>query len=54
MKIFKSKIIHIPGHTSGHICFYFENDKIAFTGDTFFPWAAEEYLKEVIRKCLIH
>ena len=33
---FKSKIIHIPGHTSGHICFYFENDKIAFTGDTLF------------------
>ena len=33
---FKSKIIHIPGHTSGHICFYFENEKIAFTGDTLF------------------
>ena len=33
---FKSKIIHIPGHTSGHICFYFEKEKIAFTGDTLF------------------
>ena len=33
---FKSKIIHIPGHTNGHICFFFENDKIAFTGDTLF------------------
>ena len=33
---FKSKIIHIPGHTNGHICFFFENEKIAFTGDTLF------------------
>ena len=33
---FKAKIIHIPGHTSGHICFYFFKEKIAFTGDTLF------------------
>tara|TARA_B100000401_G_C52710938_1_gene673797 strand:- start:6 stop:722 length:717 start_codon:yes stop_codon:yes gene_type:complete len=33
---FKSRIIHIPGHTSGHICFFFEKEKIAFTGDTLF------------------
>ena len=33
---FNSKIIHIPGHTNGHICFFFENEKIAFTGDTLF------------------
>ena len=30
------KIFHIPGHTLGHICFFFENEKIAFTGDTLF------------------
>ena len=30
------KIIHMPGHTLGHICFFFENEKIAFTGDTLF------------------
>jgi len=30
------KVIHIPGHTSGHICFFFEKEKIAFTGDTLF------------------
>ena len=35
-KDFEAKIIHIPGHTSGHICFYFEKEKIAFTGDTLF------------------
>ena len=33
---FEAKIIHIPGHTSGHICFYFSKDKMAFTGDTLF------------------
>jgi len=30
------KILHIPGHTLGHICFFFEEKKIAFTGDTLF------------------
>ena len=30
------KIIHIPGHTLGHICFFFEKENIAFTGDTLF------------------
>jgi hydroxyacylglutathione hydrolase len=33
---FESKIIHIPGHTLGHVCFYFYNDKSVFTGDTLF------------------
>ena len=32
----EAKIIHIPGHTLGHICFFFEKEKIAFTGDTLF------------------
>ena len=30
------KILHIPGHTLGHIGFFFEKEKIAFTGDTLF------------------
>tara|TARA_Y100000590_G_scaffold238512_1_gene268312 strand:- start:284 stop:1045 length:762 start_codon:yes stop_codon:yes gene_type:complete len=30
------KILHIPGHTLGHICFFFQKEKIAFTGDTLF------------------
>jgi len=33
---FEAKILHIPGHTTGHICFYFYNNKIIFTGDTLF------------------
>ena len=33
---FRAKIIFVPGHTSGHICFYFNKDKVAFTGDTLF------------------
>ena len=33
---FTAKIIHVPGHTSGHICFYFFKEKLVFTGDTLF------------------
>ena len=35
-KNFEAKIIHIPGHTLGHICFYFYKDESIFTGDTLF------------------
>ena len=30
------KTIFIPGHTSGHVAFYFEKEKVVFTGDTLF------------------
>ena len=33
---FEAKIMHIPGHTSGHICFNFFKEKLVFTGDTLF------------------
>jgi len=33
---FEAKIIHVPGHTLGHICFYFYKEEIIFTGDTLF------------------
>jgi hydroxyacylglutathione hydrolase len=33
---FEAKIIHIPGHTTGHISYYFINEKIIFSGDTLF------------------
>ena len=35
-KNFLAKIIHVPGHTSGHICFHFFKEKLVFTGDTLF------------------
>ena len=33
---FEAKVIYIPGHTLGHICFYFYKEKSVFTGDTLF------------------
>ena len=35
-KNFEAKTIHIPGHTLGHICFYFYKEESVFTGDTLF------------------
>lgn len=32
----EAKIIDVSAHTQGHIVFYFEQDKILFTGDTLF------------------
>lgn len=30
------KVFHVPGHTSGSLCYYFESESIVFTGDTLF------------------
>ena len=30
------QVIFIPGHTKGHVAFYFSKEKIVFTGDTLF------------------
>ena len=32
----KFKIIFLPGHTKGHIAFFFYKEKVIFTGDTLF------------------
>lgn len=32
----EARIIETPGHTSGHICFYFAREKALFSGDTLF------------------
>ena len=32
----KFDVIHVPGHTSGHIAFHFKKEKVVFTGDTLF------------------
>jgi hydroxyacylglutathione hydrolase len=36
IKLLNFSIILVPGHTSGHICFYSKKEKIIFTGDTLF------------------
>jgi hydroxyacylglutathione hydrolase len=32
----KARVIAAPGHTSGHILYYFEEDRVVFVGDTLF------------------
>ncbi|HWM82239.1 MAG TPA: hydroxyacylglutathione hydrolase [Pseudolabrys sp.] len=32
----KANVIETPGHTSGHIAYWFHGDKLAFVGDTLF------------------
>ena len=32
----EAQVIEVPGHTSGHIAFYFEDEDLLFAGDTLF------------------
>ena len=32
----RAQVLEVPGHTSGHIAFYFADDHVAFVGDTLF------------------
>ena len=36
MNNYDAKIFETPGHTAGHIIYWFEEEKILFTGDTLF------------------
>ena len=35
-ELFECDILHVPGHTAGHICIYIEKINALFTGDTLF------------------
>ena len=52
-KNFEAKIIHIPGHTLGHICFYFHKDESVFTGDTLFSLGCGKIFEGTYTQCLI-
>lgn len=39
----KIKIIHTPGHSPGHICFYDMNNKYLFTGDLVYEGELDAY-----------
>lgn len=31
-----ARVLHTPGHTLGHVCYHFADDRLAFVGDTLF------------------
>jgi len=45
------KILHIPGHTLGHICFFFENEKMPLQEIHYFLLDVEEFLKVTTNRC---
>ncbi|MCS7092995.1 MAG: MBL fold metallo-hydrolase [Patescibacteria group bacterium] len=58
---FKVKVIPTPGHTPGSVAFYFEKEKIVFSGDTLFKrgigrydfsYSNKNHLKESIKKII--
>ncbi len=40
-----AKVIETPGHTSGHIVYWFENDNLLFAGDTLFAMGCGRVLE---------
>jgi len=55
IKNWSLKIVFTPGHTPGSVCFYFEKEKILFSGDTLFKEAIGRYdFSYSSKKDLVH
>ena len=47
------EVIFVPGHTNGHIAFYFRDEKIIFTGDTLFSLGCGRVFEGTYEQMLI-
>ncbi|MFZ0185005.1 MAG: hydroxyacylglutathione hydrolase family protein, partial [Nitrosotalea sp.] len=43
---FEAKVIEVPGHTSGHVAYWFASEDILFAGDTLFAMGCGRALEE--------
>ncbi|MEW6298306.1 MAG: MBL fold metallo-hydrolase [Thermodesulfobacteriota bacterium] len=39
----RMRVVHTPGHTAGHCCFFFENEGLLFVGDWDLTWFGPVY-----------
>ena len=46
------KVIHVPGHTQGHIAFFSKKAKVVFTGDTLFSLGCGRIFEGTFEKML--
>ncbi len=53
-ELFECEILHVPGHTSGHICIYVKEINALFTGDTLFSLGCGRIFEGTLYECLIH
>ncbi len=44
------QVFHTPGHTMGHICLYFEKEKVLFCGDTLFSLGCGRVFEGTMRQ----
>ncbi len=47
------KVIFVPGHTKGHIAFFFFKEKVVFTGDALFSLGCGRVFEVLIKRCSI-